>query len=184
MKKLFLALLSCFAFVITRAQAPVIGQGTVLEYSIMPDGAFLTATLQIEKMNADTILMGWQLNARSGRRGMLKKSFETAKRGYWEPPMDGEDFMVPDDQSLLSISRTCFNDLVQKGKMEFDGLIFTKSSDAVKYDLNGGIKVDALGATSENGYTRIWVLNNPNLPLILKIDGNPFRVDVELTGIK
>jgi hypothetical protein len=184
MKKLSLALLSCFAFVIIRAQAPAIGEGTVLEYSIMPNGTFLTASLRIEKLSADTLLMSWQLNLRSGRRGMLRKSMETAKRGYWEPPMDGEDFMIPEDQSLLSISKSCFTELKQNGRMEFDGLVFTKSTDPVKYDLSGGVKVNAFSATSENGYTRIWVLDNPDLPLILKLDGNPFQVDIEITGIK
>jgi hypothetical protein len=183
MKRFSLALLSCFAFVIIRAQAPAIGEGTVLEYSIMPSGTFLTASLRIEKLNADTLLMSWQLNSRSGRRGMLKKSMETAKRGYWEPPMDGEDFMIPEDQSLLSISKACYTELKQKGRMEFDGMFFTKSIDPVKYDLNG-LKVDAFSATSENGYTRIWVLDNPDLPLILKLDGNPFQVDIEITSVK
>jgi hypothetical protein len=184
MKRFSLIVLACFAFVVIRAQAPAIAPGTVLEYSIMPYGTFLTATLQIETLNADTILMSWQLDTRSGRRGMLKKSLETAKRGYWEPPMDGENFMVPEDQSLLSISKACFNELKQNGKMEFDGMVFTRSTGPVKYKLGGAGQVDAFAATSENGFTRIWILDNANLPLILKLDGNPFQVDVEITGIK
>lgn len=184
MKRLSLVLLSFFAFVIIRAQEAIkIGEGTKLHYSIMPNGGYVTASLFVEKLNADTLLFSWQLNARSGRRGMLKKSIETARKGYWEPPMDGEDFMIPEDQSLLSLSRICFNELKQRGRMEFDGMVFTtKDSNAITYDMNG-TKIRALSATSENGYTRIWVMDDPAFPLILKLDGNPFQVDVELTSI-
>jgi hypothetical protein len=45
-----------------------------------------------------------------------------------------------------------------------------------------GSLIDALYLNAEAG-TKIWVLNDAAFPLILKIQGNPYGVDVELVDI-
>lgn len=81
-------------------------------------------------------------------------------------------------------SKSLFSDVQKNKKAEFDEyavMVKTPGADKV-FKLNDKI-IDALYMESEAG-TKIWVLNDPNTPMILRIENNPFGVDLELTGIE
>ena len=48
----------------------------------------------------------------------------------------------------------------------------------------GNQLVDALFLESDDSSSRIWLLNNPSFPVMLKIEGNVAGVDAELKSIE
>src|SRR5688572_8502527 len=126
MKKLILLAGAFFIFTGLHAQEnATLQQGTVLEYYVLPGGGFLKASLILERVSTDTIIISWETHDRSGRRTMAASSLENSRLGYWSPPINGEDLLIPADQSMLVISRANFRELKRVGSMQFDGQQFT-----------------------------------------------------------
>jgi len=182
MKKLFflfIGLSLCFA---AMAQKKQFQTGTKLEYAIYPNGGFLNASLILDRFSTDTISLTWRVDYRSGRRAMVKNSLENGKLGYWNPPFDGEDIIIDEDKVMLCISRNSFQELKKNLRMEFDDQAFIVKEKSILYKLNNQI-VNAVYAETNNSMTRLWILDDDFFPLILKLEGNPFNVDVELIEI-
>lgn len=99
-------------------------------------------------------------------------------------PVVGEELVLPSSRSVLMLSRNLFFSLVKNKTAIFDDYaLAVKPLDGDKaFKLQDKI-IDALYLESESG-TSIWVLNNPTTPLILKIEGNPTKVNFEVTDIK
>jgi hypothetical protein len=55
-------------------------------------------------------------------------------------------------------------------------------SDQQLLKLNGKT-LDAIMLETETGGHRLWVLNNSSFPFIVKIEGNPKGIDLDLTSI-
>lgn len=187
MKKINLLLLLISASLIAIAQQQIspVRQGSVLVYNVYPEGGELQSELVLERISTDTIIIGWSTfgrTVRNGRRTMAGSSLQTSKHGYWAPPFDGEDILLPADQSMLFISRDAFTQAKASGRMEYDGLKFMVAS-ASTYNM-GGIKLPAIELKSEGGNASMWILDDPSFPLMLKYSGNPFYVDLEILGVK
>ena len=185
MKRINLLLLFITLSVIAIAQQPSpIRQGAVLVYNVYPEGGELQSELVLERISTDTVVIGWSTfgrTVRSGRRTMAGSSLTTSNAGYWQPPFDGEDILLPADQSMLLMSKAVYMQAKNKGRVQFDGLQFI--SHPSTYDM-GGVKLSAIELKSENGRASIWLLDDPTLPLMLKYSGNPFYVDLEILGVK
>jgi hypothetical protein len=162
-----------------------IAKGTILEYAVTPYNSFVTASLLIEHLADDSITMRWSINDLSGRRSMAKKSIENGTLGFWAPPTNGEDIVIPEQQVFLCVSRSSFANLKQNGSMEFDGQVLEviNTYNPLFYEV-GGKKISAIRAESPGGTTRIWIADDAFFPVILKLEGNPFHVELELTGIR
>jgi hypothetical protein len=187
MKKIIIVLLAILAIARLNAQyeSKPIGKGSTLEYAVTPYHSFVNASLFIEQLAADSISMRWSIKHLSGRRVMSKNSIETGTLGYWAPPYNGENMVLPEQQTLFCISRSSFAALKEKGEMEFDGqvleMIYTYNQ--LIYEA-GGKKIPAIRAENIGGTTRIWIADDPFFPVILKLEGNPFHVDFELLDVK
>ena len=185
MKKINLLLLfiTLSAATIAQQQISPVKQGSVLVYNVYPEGGELQAELVLERISTDTIVIGWSTfgrTVRSGRRTMAGSSLQTSKHGYWAPPFDGEDILLPADQSMLFVSKSAYMQAKNSGQMDYDGLKFIAQLSV--YNM-GGVKLPAIELKSENG-AAIWILDDPSYPLMLKYSGNPFYVDVEILGVK
>lgn len=186
MKKLVVILFSLGIFGEINAQdQSSIREGQTLEYNIFPNGGYVVGYITIQRISADTVSFDWSMRSLRGNRTMLKNSIETAKNGFWNPPTDGESIIIPDDQSFLFISKEKFSNLKKTGSMQFDGQLYkTESASArVQYKV-GNIVLNAVQATNPENKTVLWILDNASFPLILKIENNPFNVDVELSGLQ
>jgi hypothetical protein len=194
MKTIFISVVAAFICTAGAAQENknVLNKGTVLDYTVIPNGVELSSVLTLEKFSIDTVTFAWKMPAtsrsseRSGRRSMLRSSLDASRQGYWEPPIDGEDILLAANESMLCLSRTSFAELKKMGKTEFDGQRLNAkavNNGLVEYELNGR-RLNAIRADSDDGNTRLWILDDANFPLILKLEGNPFSVDVEIKAIR
>lgn len=89
-----------------------------------------------------------------------------------------------DDRWMYSISINDYHLLKQTGTLMFDGRPLYLMSDCAPhvYDINGKL-VNALVAEDNTGRTKIWILDNPSLPLLLKTEGCGYNGDIELVDM-
>ena len=66
--------------------------------------------------------------------------------------------------------------MLNKGK-------FDAKPDTLKYKINDK-EADVIHAATANGKVHIWILNNPDFPLICRLTGNPGGIDFDLLSIK
>jgi hypothetical protein len=162
-----------------------IQKGTVLSYTIYPPGMAVNYSFTIDSMSASYLAFSWM--SESGRVGqfvMNETSVQKASRGYWSPPQPDAATTMESDQLVLCFSALLWNQLQQSKKVEFDGALYSLKQPGANEQIriNNQI-IDALYLESEQG-TGIWLLNNPSLPLILKIRNNTAGVDAEIIDIK
>jgi len=99
-----------------------------------------------------------------------------------QPDPDGVTKMK-NDETLIVISKKTFNSLVKDNTFQLNGQKFTVSTDTTSYKINDKT-ADVFHAIGENGKSEIWIINNPDFPLVYKAKGVTRGVDFTLTGIK
>jgi hypothetical protein len=165
---------------------PEIKQGTQLTYMVAVQGQELPLLISMDSVTNDYIKMGWNIEQLGKGSWIMKKnSLENAKRAWWEEPMPDAEQEVADEQLVLLLSRSQWKGATTDKKFEYDMQSFTPINPDEKMMLKIDNKVvDALVFQGENGSTRLWVLNDPIRPMILKIEGNTMGPDLSVNSIK
>ena len=114
---------------------------------------------------------------------MGKASLDSARLGYWNQPVNGEELTLDDERTILCISKACWNDIVQNKPMTFGSAKYIVKQRSVPYKA-GNDTVDCVYLESEDKGHFLWIANNAKLPMILKTEANPDGVNVELTAIR
>lgn len=186
MKKLILALIIALpATGFAQKLLPEIKKGTQLNYVVRGQND-IYINLTYDSISADFVRIGWELDGfGAGNWVMKKNSLENGNRGSWDEPINGGDMELADEQTLLLVSKAQWNKLKSDGKMEYDMQNYSLASAGEEEEIKlDGKALDVLMLKGENGQSKMWVLNNPDLPVILKISANTLGPDVEVLSIK
>lgn len=185
MKALFFLLASTvFAFATNAQEPPLLRQGTVLKFAVKVGMQNLTMFIKLDTLREDKAAIAWSFeNGRNGRFIVGKPSLDSAVMGYWSQPIPDEEVIIPATQNLLFISHLLYDSIKTNKKAVFDNYTITlQSSSATSAFPVAGKTVPALVMEGSTG-AKLWVLDNRQTPLILKMENNPLGVNVELTGI-
>jgi hypothetical protein len=187
MKKL-LTLTSCIflsATVWAQKYVPQVKAGTVLNYTAYARnfGQTLPAVLTINNLGAP-LQIKWVISGLgSGIFEISAKAIQSGtKMALKEPGMDPVT-KLKDNETLAFLSKDTFNALVTAKAFELNGQKFTVTDNAPAYQLDGK-DADTFYAVTSNGKTKLWVLNNPDFPLICKIEGAPQGIDMTLNSVQ
>jgi hypothetical protein len=83
------------------------------------------------------------------------------------------------------LSRASWASLAKEKKAEIDQQVYnTATQEAGKEFLMDGKQVDALFIQTVNGTSKMWYLNQPDFPILLKIEGNSSGYDLELRSVE
>ncbi|QJD94581.1 hypothetical protein HH214_01165 [Mucilaginibacter robiniae] len=106
------------------------------------------------------------------------------KMAIKEPGMDPVT-KLKDDETMAFLSKDTFNSLVNNKTFTLNKQTFNVVADtsATPYKINDK-EADVFYAITSNGKTKIWVLNNPGFPLICKMEGGPYGIDLNLENIQ
>lgn len=172
-----------------RAQTnqPVIQTGSTLSYQITDKtGSSHALMLIIASVNDQDILIKWNIpDLGEGNLVMPLAALQTGTHSYWDQPGADVNTRLDHDQTIGCFSRQFYQEIINTGKAEYDGTEYLKNNtnDTGSTFKIGGKRVSALFLTSKDGQTRLWLLNDLEVPLILKIAGNPSGIDATLKGI-
>lgn len=186
MKKLLFALcLFCASAAFAQdKQNPAIRKGSRLNYSLFTGGQTIPFTAVIDSLGPEYVRIGWSIDGiGTGAWVMKKRSLETAKNGYWSQPTAGIDEELGEETAVLLLSKQQWNNLQQEKKFIYNDVTFTVKAEQTGLKV-GGRAIDAILVEGPGGTTRLWVLNNAAFPALVKVEGNPHGIDLELTTIE
>jgi hypothetical protein len=166
--------------------APVIKQGTVLHYTVFAQGQNIASTFSFDSVAANCIKVGWNIDGLGTGSWLMKnKSLDNGTKGYWSQPTPGMQEELGDDQTVLVFSHAQWASLQKDQKVNFDQQTYTvkKPSDQQLLKLSDK-PVDAFYLESQNSSSRIWILNNPSFPILLKIEGNTVGPDIAINSVE
>lgn len=175
MKKIFLiaaVLVSAVSFS-QDVLKPAFKQKSKLKYLAHVDGQDIPLLLTIDSLTPSFVKFAWEIDGYgAGAWIMSAKSIESSTSGYWGNPSPGVDEKVPDDQHVLLFSKALWNSISKDKKVDYEQMTFTvkEATDAQKFKIGGKV-VDAVYLESASG-TKLWILNDPAFPIMLKIEGN------------
>lgn len=164
---------------------PPIKVGSKLAYSLSVDGQTMPFIASVDSISADYVKLGWAIEGLgTGAWIMKKKSLESATFGHWNSPAPGEEEVIPDHTTVLILSKAQWKALSTNKKFDYSGTIFSVKTEGATPVKVGGKVVDAIQVASPDGVTQFWILNNANFPALLKVEGNPYGVNVEISYIE
>lgn len=180
-----LLLISSFAGLAQDKFNPPVKKGTKLSYTLFTNGQSIPFSASVDSLGKEYVKLHWTIEGvGTGNWVMKKKSLESATHGYWNQPTPDSDEELSDDMTVMILSRAQWNGLQQDKKLTYNDAPFTvKQGDSIPIRLNGNT-VDAIQLDGPGGNVHLWVLNNPDFPALLKVEGNPHGVDLEVSNIE
>lgn len=186
MKKILFALclLSAVAGFAQDKVNPPVKKGSKFTYTLFTGGQTIPFTAVVDSLGAEYVKIAWNIDGMgTGGWVMKKKSLENASRGYWSQPTAGTDEELSEESTVLLLSKAQWNSLQQDKKFVYNEQTFTVKQGDQSGLRAGGKTYDAILVEGPGGTTRLWILNNPSFPALLKVEGNSHGVDLELSSI-
>ncbi len=186
MKKLSLIIFALVLGTTVFAQkfVPAINGSSVINYTFTQnDGQPIPLTLTITSLGAPT-KMDWSIDGYgTGTYEMSAKALESGKGMAITTPEPDVLTKLPDYKTVACISKAAFSDLVKNQTFEYDDLKFSVTKTDEAFTLNDK-PLDVFHAVATNGKGELWILNNPDFPLICKTKDNAQGINLNLVSVK
>lgn len=187
MKKILsIALITLSSFVaFAQKYIPQIKVGTILKYNAFSRafGQSIPLTLTITNLTSAVDMQYSIPQLGTGTFEISQPAMQSAKKmAFKEPQADGVT-KLKDDETLAVLSKNTFKDLTTSKTFILNGQTFNVTADTAPFKINDQ-EADVFYAVTTNGKTKMWVLNNPDFPLICKLQGGPQGIDLTLESIK
>ncbi len=189
MRKLMIGFVCMMTMLMANAQQAKfkdIKQGTILQLDASTQGQIYPMLLTVTSISDDELVFSYDImGSMTGKFINSKANFEKGLRFNWDQPVSGEERKVPEDQTLLVISRTALKELKTNKKCTFNDQTLVLKDLAAGQELSvSGKQIDIIYAESEDGSTKYWILNNDAYPILMKLTGNPIGIDLDVKEYK
>lgn len=166
------ALAACFILLSTIIFAqnyiPVIKAGTVMNYTahLRNSGQNVPITLTIKSIS-DPMNVQWSVDGLgTGVFAISAKAQQAGTKIAIRTPEADDVTKLKDDETFVTVSAATFNSMVKNEPFDLNGMKFTVvANDTTVYKINNKV-APVMHAVSANGKGHLWVLNNPDFPLI------------------
>jgi hypothetical protein len=168
---------------VAQKYVPKIGNNSVINYNVEATAVGQKVQLMLTVSSVtDPVTMAWAIpGLGTGIFQMSAAGLASGTKMKLKEPGEGIT-KLKDDETILVLSKNTFNDLTKDQAFGLNGGKFTVKADATAYKINDK-EADVIHAVSANGKVDIWVLNNPDFPLICKLTGFG-GFDFDLASIK
>ncbi|MGO4770496.1 hypothetical protein ACEN2I_02450 [Flavobacterium sp. W22_SRS_FK3] len=186
MKNTIITVLICAIFQMVSAQSyfPTIKNNTELHYICKLHGQTRTLTLTT-KMTDDGLV--FNLNTKGVKNSTIKIQQEALKKGNALSYNQGEDLEVivlKPTETFFMISQSAYQHLEKTNQFIYNNTIYVldKNKDQNSIVIEGKT-VEALHVIAQIDETEMWIVKNPEYPLICKITKNPLGINWTLVKI-
>jgi len=171
--------------VFAQKYVPVIKYGTKVSYNVASraSGATATVTLTILSLT-DTVKLGWDIPfVGKGTFAIMPKAMQSGTKLLVEEPLPDEVTQLDDNETLVFLSKDTFSSLVNNKTFMLNGYTFNVKPDTSNYKIDDK-PADIFYAVTAKGNREIWILNNPDLPLICRSRRAAKALDFYMVAIK
>lgn len=185
MKNTILTAFFCGLFQLMSAQSfvPTIKNNTVLHYICKLHGQTRTLTLT-SKIAADALT--FNLDTRDVNSNIVTTS-QALKNGNALSYNQGEYAPVLNlkpNETFFMISQSAYQDLVKNNKFIYNKTTYVLDQNTDKKSVEiEGKPVEALHVIAQIDETEMWIVKNPEFPLICKLTKNPLGINWTLVKI-
>jgi hypothetical protein len=185
MKRLTLILLAMVLGTAVYAQkyVPKIKGNSIINYTLSQNGQDAPMVLTFSSLGSPTKI-DWNIDGYgSGSYEMSAKALQSGKGlRPTEPDVDVLT-KLPDYQTVACISKDAYNDMIKNQQLNFDDLKYAVKNDSPTFKLKDK-DLDVIHIVATNGKGEMWILNNPDFPLICKTKDNAHGMDLNLVSIE
>ena len=185
MKNSILTIVLCFLFQMVAAQSfiPTIKNNTALHYVCKLHGQTRTLTLTT-KINNDNLVL--DLDTRGVKSNIIIAQ-EGLKNGNALSFNQGETsdvIVLKPTETFFMISQSAYQDLLKNNKFVCNNTTYVLDKNADKNPVKiDGKTIDALHVLAQIDETEMWIVKNPDFPLICKMTKNPLGINFTLVKI-
>jgi len=185
MKRLLAASFLLFSFYgFAQNNVPVIKQGSKLNYSITTENGSIQILVKIDSLSPSYLKLRWSApEVGTGIWEIKAKSLESANTGRWSKLEPDANITLPDNEIVVLFSKAQWASIQKDKKTEFDMVQYTVKKNPQPSKLNDK-DVDVVYLENEDATSKLWILNSPSFPAIIKISGNKAGPDAELKSVE
>lgn len=187
MKKvcLFLALILIVFGASAQKYLPPIKAGTVLTYTAESRNTGSTAAVTLTVINiTDPIKIKWSIpGVGTGFYSMNAQSVQGASKTIAEEPEPDIVTNLDNDKTLILLSKNAYKSMMENKSFTLNGYTFNVEADTSTFTINNKV-ANITVATTQKGHRTIWILNNPDFPIICKANRVTPYIDFWLTDLK
>jgi hypothetical protein len=164
---------------------PQIKPGTVLTYTAESRNTGMTATVTLSVISTtDPVKMKWDIpGVGTGFYSMNAKSIQSASKTIAQEPEPDIVTNLDNDKTLILLSKDAYKSMVENKSFVLNGYTFNVQADTSTFTINDKL-ANVTVATTEKGHREIWILKNPDFPMICKAHKVTPYIDFWLTAIK
>lgn len=185
-KHLGLLLIGLSSFLSLSSQSLTIKDGTSISYIFKLHGQTRPLNIVVE-IKADTVKLNWNLLAYSN---LIKGSYliqpEALKNGNslnFRQPEPEEVIKLKANETFGLISTNALKSLLGRGYFVYNNTTYRLEGSKDDQLRIKGKKVAVLHVIGDIDKTQMWILNNPDFPLICQILNNPLGIDFYISSI-
>lgn len=185
MKNIFLVIVFCAIYQTTIAQnyVPTLKNNTQLHYVCKLHGQ--TRTLQLKaEISKNALVFKLETRGVNSKIVMLSEAVKSGNalsfnQGEYAPVLNLES-----NETFFMISQSAYQDLVKNNSFVYNNTTYVldKSEDKNGVSIDGKA-VDALHVKAQIDETEMWIIKNPEFPLICKIIKNPLGINPTLVKV-
>jgi len=163
---------------------PVIKKGSVIGYNVESRNSGATANITLTMLSFDDpVKIKWDIPyVGTGTFEMSAKSMQSAIKTIAEEPTVDEVTKIPDDKTLVVLSKDSFSSLVNNKTFKLNGYTFNVQTDTAAFIINDK-PADVFYAVSTKGDHQVWILNYPGFPLICRAHRVTTAIDFKLVSV-
>lgn len=187
MKKIIgLFLLSLIAIQSEAQQpVPVIKAGTKIEERFLLYGQTVPIGITVQAMT-DSVLLNWTIRGLSSGSYLISATgFQKGTKINFVQPVPLSVIRLAPDETFAIISKDAFKTLKKTRKLMYNNTTYVLKDDTKEKPFTiGGQELDVLHVTGVEEAGDLWILNDPEFPLICQFKNNPLGIDFTVTAIK
>jgi len=185
MKNILLSILFCAVYQTGKAQSyvPTVKNNTVFNYICKLHGQTRTLSLTAKTV-ADTLTFKLETRGVKSSIVILPEALKNGNalsfnQGEYAPVLN-----LKPTETFFMISRAAYQDLVQNKKFVYNNTTYILNENAAEKGVSiDGKLIESLHVIAQIDQTEMWVIKNPDFPLICKITKNPLGINFTLVKI-
>ena len=185
MKNSILTIVLCFLFQMVAAQSfiPTIKNNTALHYVCKLHGQTRTLTLTT-KINNDNLVLDLDTKGLKSNIIIAQEGLKNGNALSFNQGETSDVIVLKPTETFFMISQSAYQELLKNNKFIYNNTTYVLDD---KVDGNpvaiDGKTINALHVVAQIDETEMWIVKNPDYPLICKMTKNPLGINFTLVKI-
>ncbi|MBC7845300.1 MAG: hypothetical protein H7Y10_02265 [Flavobacterium sp.] len=186
MKNTIITIFFCSLFQLATGQSyiPTIKNNTALNYVCKLHGQTRTLTLTA-KMTTDNLVLDLDTKGVKSSIVIMPEALKNGNALSFNQGETSDVIVLKPTETFFMISQSAYKDLLKNNKFVYNNTTYVLDKNVDKNPVAiDGKSVEALHVVAQIDETEMWIVKNPDYPLICKMTKNPLGINFTLVKIE